>query len=226
MRRRIAQHMSASMATAPHVTTVFEVDLTRVMAHRTQLAAALKRDGQNITLSAYFVSACAKALAAVPEVNSTFHEDALVIHRDLNIGVATALGNEGLIVPVLFRVQDMSVTGIARRLNQLVAAARAGKLAPEDVRGGTFTISNHGVSGSLLATPIIINQPQVAILGIGKAERRLTIDSVDGADVFKVRTKCYLTLTIDHRALDAFQANAFLTHMVNTLQSWPESTPS
>ena len=220
MRRRIADHMRASMSVAPHVTTVFEADLTKVIAHRTALAGNAQRDGVHLTLSAYFVAASAKALQAVPEVNSTFHEDALELHSDCNIGIATALGNEGLIVPVIPRVQDMSLFGIARILNQRVNAARAGKLSPDDVRGGTFTISNHGVSGSILATPIIINQPQVAILGVGKAERRLTIDSVDGADAFKVRTKCYITLTIDHRALDAFQANAFLTHLVGTLENW------
>jgi 2-oxoglutarate dehydrogenase E2 component (dihydrolipoamide succinyltransferase) len=178
--------------------------------------------GVPLTLSAYFISACVKALQAVPDANATFHADALEIHRDLNIGIATALNNDGLIVPVLARAQDLSLSGIARKLNKLVIAARTGKLSPEQVRGGTFTISNHGVSGSILAAPIIINQPQVAILGVGKSERRLTIESVDGADVFKVRTKCYLTLTIDHRALDAFQANDFLTRMVAVLENWSD----
>ena len=110
--------------------------------------------------------------------------------------------------------------GVALKLGQLVAAARAGKLAPEDVRGGTFTISNHGVGGSLLAAPIIINQPQVAILGIGKVERRVCVVEEDGLESIGVRSMCYLTLTIDHRALDAFQANAFLSQIVGTLEQW------
>jgi 2-oxoglutarate dehydrogenase E2 component (dihydrolipoamide succinyltransferase) len=111
---------------------------------------------------------------------------------------------------------------VAARLGQLVGAARAGRLAPQDVRGGTFTISNHGVGGSLLAAPIVINQPQVAILGVGKVERRVcVVDSPDG-EAIGVRTLCYLTLTIDHRAIDAFQANGFLEHVVKTLESWSE----
>src|SRR6202023_4316722 len=131
------------------------------------------------------------------------------------------LGVEGLIVPVLHRAQELNLFGVAWRLGQWVAAARAGKLAPSDVRGGTFTISNHGVGGSLLAAPIVINQPQVAILGVGKVERRVRAVQVEGAEAISVRSMCYLTLTIDHRALDAFQANAFLSLVVNTLEQWP-----
>jgi 2-oxoglutarate dehydrogenase E2 component (dihydrolipoamide succinyltransferase) len=220
VRRRVAEHMARSLALSPHVTTLFEADLTRVLAHRSCNAAAFERQGVRLTLTAYFVAACARALCAHPVVNATFHEDALELHADANIGVGTALGNEGLIVPVIHRAQGQDLLGIARRLGQLVTAARSGKLAPEEVRGGTFTISNHGVGGSLLAAPIIINQPQVAILGIGKVERRVVALEAQGGEAIGVRSKCYLTLTIDHRALDAFQANAFLTHIVNTLEQW------
>ena len=111
---------------------------------------------------------------------------------------------------------------IARRLADRVAAARGNKLTPADVRGGTFTISNHGVSGSLLAAPIVINQPQVAILGVGKAERRVCVIEADGGEAIAIRTMAYLTLTLDHRAIDAFQANAFLGHVVRTLEQWPQ----
>lgn len=221
MRKRIAEHMVASMATAPHVTTVFEADLGRVLKHRKQHLAACEREGIKLTLTAYIVAACARALEANPEVNSSFHEDALEIHGDCNIGVGTALGNEGLIVPVIHRAQSMDLRSIARRLGELVAAARERRLAPEDVRGGTFTISNHGVSGSILAAPIVISQPQVAILGVGKVERRVVVDEVDDEEVFRIRSMCYLTLTIDHRALDGFQANTFLSSVVGTLESWP-----
>jgi 2-oxoglutarate dehydrogenase E2 component (dihydrolipoamide succinyltransferase) len=222
IRRRVAEHMARSLAQAPHVTTVFEADLTRVQAHRARHASEFERRGVRLTLTAYFVVACARALHAYPVVNATFHEDALELHPDANIGVGTALGNEGLIVPVLHRAQSLDLFAIARRLGELVAAARAGKLAPEDVRGGTFTISNHGVGGSLLAAPIVINQPQVAILGIGKVERRVCVLEVQGAEVLGVRSMCYLTLTLDHRALDAFQANAYLKHVVSTLEQWPQ----
>jgi 2-oxoglutarate dehydrogenase E2 component (dihydrolipoamide succinyltransferase) len=222
VRRRVAEHMAQSLAQAPHVTTLFEADLSRVQAHRALHAAEYERQGTRLTLTAYFIAACARALIAHPSVNATFHEDALELHTDANVGVGTALGNEGLIVPVIHRAQGLTLLEIARRLGQLVTAARAGKLAPQEVRGGTFTISNHGVGGSLLAAPIVINQPQVAILGVGKVERRVCVLDSQGAEAIGIRTMCYLTLTIDHRALDAFQANAFLEHVVKTLEQWTD----
>jgi 2-oxoglutarate dehydrogenase E2 component (dihydrolipoamide succinyltransferase) len=221
IRKRVAEHMARSLIDAPHVTTLFEADLTRVLAHRARHAADYQSRGARLTLTAYFVSACVHALRAHREVNATFHADALEIHADINIGVGTALGNQGLIVPVIHRAQELNLFGIAQRLGQVVQAARAGKLVAEDVRGGTFTISNHGVGGSLLATPIVINQPQVAILGVGKVQRRVCAVEFDGAESISVRSMCYLTLTIDHRALDAFQANAFLNLVVATLEQWP-----
>jgi 2-oxoglutarate dehydrogenase E2 component (dihydrolipoamide succinyltransferase) len=220
IRRRIAEHMVHSMATAPHVTTLFEVDLTRVAAHRERHKQDFGARGAKLTYTAYFVAAAVKGLQAVPEVNSRWHDDALEIFADCNIGVGTALGNEGLIVPVLHRAQALDLFGIAHRLGETVDAARAGKLSPEAVRGGTFTISNHGVSGSLLAAPIVINQPQVAIMGVGKLEKRVVVEEIDGADAIRVKPMCYLTLTLDHRALDAFQANAFLTKVIETLEGW------
>jgi 2-oxoglutarate dehydrogenase E2 component (dihydrolipoamide succinyltransferase) len=225
IRRRVAEHMARSLMEAPHVTTLFEADLTRVLAHRARHAAEFESRGARLTLTAYFVSACVQALRAHGEVNATFHPDALELHGDVNIGVGTALGNKGLIVPVIHRAQGLNLFGMAQRLGQLVEAARAGRLSPEDVRGGTFTISNHGVGGSLLAAPIVINQPQVAILGVGKVERRVCAVEVDGVEAISVRSMCYLTLTIDHRALDAFQANAFLSSVVATLEQWPADEP-
>ena len=221
IRRRVAEHMARSLAEAPHVTTLFEADLTRVLAHRARHAAEYQSRGARLTLTAYFISACVQALREHPQVNATYHADALELHGDVNIGVGTALGNEGLIVPVIHRAQALTLFDVSQRLDQLVSAARAGKLRPEEVRGGTFTLSNHGVGGSLLAAPIVINQPQVAILGIGKVERRVCAVEVDGVEAISVRSMCYLTLTIDHRALDAFQANAFLSGVVNALQHWP-----
>jgi 2-oxoglutarate dehydrogenase E2 component (dihydrolipoamide succinyltransferase) len=222
IRRRVAEHMVRSLAQSPHVTTLFEADLTRVQAHRARYAAEYERQGTRLTLTAYFVAACARALIANPSVNATYHEDALELHSDANIGVGTALGNEGLIVPVIHAAQKLELPEIALTLGRVVSAARAGKLTPQDVRGGTFTISNHGVSGSLLAAPIVINQPQVAILGVGKVERRVCVVESGGAESIGIRTRCYLTLTIDHRALDAFQANAFLAQVVASLEQWGE----
>jgi 2-oxoglutarate dehydrogenase E2 component (dihydrolipoamide succinyltransferase) len=221
IRRRVAEHMVRSLNEAPHVTTLFEADLTRVLAHRATHAADFEKRGARLTLTVYFVSACGRALRAHPEVNATFTAEALNLHRDVNIGVGTALGSKGLIVPVIHGVPELSLFGTAQKLGAAVEAARAGKLAPADVRGGTFTISNHGVGGSLLAAPIVINQPQVAILGVGKVERRVCVLGVGGGESIGIRSMCYLTLSIDHRALDAFQANAFLSTVVETLQEWP-----
>jgi 2-oxoglutarate dehydrogenase E2 component (dihydrolipoamide succinyltransferase) len=223
IRRRIAEHMARSLAEAPHVTTLFEADLTRVLRHRSLHAKDYASRGARLTLTAYFLRACVKALRAIPEVNATFGADAMELHSDVNIGVGTALGNKGLIVPVIHCAQALNLFQIAQRLNTLVEAARAGRLAPQDVRGGTFTISNHGVGGSLLAAPIVINQPQVAILGVGKVQRRVCVIEQDGNESIAVRSMCYLTLSIDHRALDAFQANAFLSLIVATLEQWPDT---
>jgi 2-oxoglutarate dehydrogenase E2 component (dihydrolipoamide succinyltransferase) len=223
MRKRIARHMVESVQTAPHVTSVFEADLTAVMAHREAHRADYAAKGVHLTFTAYFVRATVDALAAVPEANSRWHEDALEIFEDRNIGVAVALegGGGGLIVPVLHRAQELDLFATAEQLQDLTARARGGKLDPKDVRSGTITISNHGVSGSLLAAPIVINQPQSAILGVGKLLHRPVVR--DGAVV--PRPMVYVTLTIDHRALDGFQANAFLTVWVGTIESWALRTP-
>jgi 2-oxoglutarate dehydrogenase E2 component (dihydrolipoamide succinyltransferase) len=223
MRRRVAEHMVRSLSDAPHVTTLFEADLSRVLKHRALHAKDYESRGARLTLTAYFISACVRALRAHPEVNATFRQDATELHGDVNIGVGTALGDKGLIVPVIHRAQHLNLFEIARRLQKAVESARAGKLTPQDVRGGTFTISNHGVGGSLLAAPIVINQPQVAILGVGKLQRRVCVIDVEGSESIAVRSMCYLTLTIDHRALDAFQANAFLALVVKTLEQWPDT---
>jgi 2-oxoglutarate dehydrogenase E2 component (dihydrolipoamide succinyltransferase) len=223
IRRRVADHMVRSLVEAPHVTTLFEADLTRVLKHRALHAKNFESRGARLTLTAYFISACVRALRAHPEVNATFQPEGMELHSDVNIGVGTALGDNGLIVPVLHRAQDLSFFDVAQRLTRSVEAARAGKLAPQDVRGGTFTISNHGVGGSLLAAPIVINQPQVAILGAGKVQRRVCVIESEGNESIAVRSMCYLTLTIDHRALDAFQANAFLGTVVATLENWPDT---
>lgn len=223
MRRRIADHMVQSLLhTAPHVTSVFEADLSRIIAHRAAHKAAFAAKGVKLTLSAYFVAASAAAIAAVPEVNARFHPDGLEIFPDANIGIGTALGDKGLIVPVIQRAQTLNLFGIAERLQTLTEKARTGTLAPEDVRGGTFTISNHGVSGSLVATPIIINQPQSAILGVGKVEKRVCVVTIDGHDTIQIRQKAFVSLTIDHRALDGYQTNSFLSKLVATIETWPD----
>ena len=219
MRKRIAQHMVESLLrTAPHVTSVFEADLSAALAHREEHKRDFAEHGARLTITAYIVAAAAKALQAVPEVNARWHEDSLEIYEDINIGVGTALEDRGLIVPVIRRAQLLDLFGIATRLDTLTRKAREGALAPEDVRGGTFTISNHGVGGSLVAAPIVINQPQVAILGVGRVQKRAVVVEEGGQDRIVVRPMAYVTLSIDHRALDAFQTNRFLTALVEALE--------
>ena len=221
MRKRIAESMVASlMHTAPHVTSVFEADLSAVMRHRAANKEIFAKAGSALTLTAYFVAASVAAIQKVPRVNSRWFDEHLEIFRHINIGIGTALGDQGLIVPVLNHVQNMNLSAIAAGLSDLIGRARENKLKPEDVRGGTFTISNHGVSGSLIATPIIINQPQSAILGVGKIEKRIKIREVNGEDTMVIRPMCYVSLTIDHRVVDAYQTNAFLTELVSTLENW------
>jgi 2-oxoglutarate dehydrogenase E2 component (dihydrolipoamide succinyltransferase) len=222
IRKRIAEHMVQSLLhTAPHVTTVFEADLTAVLDHRQRNKDDFARRGVPLTLTAYFLRAAAAAIRAVPEANSRWTDTALEIFDFVNIGVATAL-DTGLVVPVLRDVQSRNLFETAQGLEELVSRAREGRLSPADVRGGTFTISNHGVSGSVVATPIIINQPQAAILGVGKLEKRPVVVSEDGEDRIVVRPRCYVTLTIDHRVMDGHQANRFL----QTFVEWLATSPS
>jgi 2-oxoglutarate dehydrogenase E2 component (dihydrolipoamide succinyltransferase) len=219
VRKRIADHMVQSLLqTAPHVTTVFEADMSAVIAHRAAHRTDFETRGAPLTFTAYFLSAAAAAIHEVPEANSRWTDSALEIYDTINIGVATAIEGTGLVVPVLRDVGSKELFEIARGLNDLVTAARSGRLQPVDVRGGTFTISNHGVSGSLLAAPIVINQPQSAILGVGKLEKRLTVGADDEVIV---RPRCYVTLTIDHRVMDGHQANRFLQVFVKTVETWP-----
>jgi 2-oxoglutarate dehydrogenase E2 component (dihydrolipoamide succinyltransferase) len=221
MRRRIAEHMAHSVAVAPHVTAVFEADLSAIIADRAAKKAGFATQGVNLTFTAYFVQACVEAMKVAPTVNSRWHEEHLEVFSSMNIGIGTALGDQGLIVPVIHEAQSLSLLGIAQRLQEVTQRARANRLAPEDVRGGTFTISNHGVSGSLVATPIIINQPQSAILGIGKLEKRVVVREVGGSDAMLIRPMCYVSLTIDHRVIDGAQTNAWLTRFVEVLENWP-----
>jgi 2-oxoglutarate dehydrogenase E2 component (dihydrolipoamide succinyltransferase) len=221
VRKRVAEHMVRSLLhTAPHVTTVFEVDMTSVLAHRLQHRDEFARRGAPLTLTAYFLQATVDAIRAVPEANSRWTDTALEVFESIHIGVGTALEEGGLVVPVLRDVQSRDLFATAQGLNDLVTRAREGRLVPADVRGGTFTISNHGVSGSLVATPIIINQPQSAILGVGKLEKRPVVVEEDGVDRVVIRPRCYVTLTIDHRVMDGHQANHFLQTFVARLTRW------
>ncbi|HET9639674.1 MAG TPA: 2-oxo acid dehydrogenase subunit E2 [Allosphingosinicella sp.] len=221
MRLKIAENMLASVTRAPHVTAMFEADFSAIIAHRDRHKEAFARKGAKLTYTAYLVAAAAEAMKVAPAINSRWHDDRLEIFDDINIGVGTALGEKGLIVPVLRKVQTLSLKGIAAGLDELIEKARREQLSGKDVSGGTFTISNHGVSGSLFAAPIIINQPQSAILGVGKLEKRVVVREVGGADAIQIRPMAYVSLTIDHRVVDGHQTNAWLTRFVELLEGWP-----
>ncbi|WP_106639836.1 dihydrolipoamide acetyltransferase family protein [Allosphingosinicella vermicomposti] len=221
MRLRIAENMLNSVTQAPHVTAMFEADFSAIMAHRARHKDAFAKAGVKLTYTAYLVAAAAEAMKVAPAINSRWHDDRLEIYDDINIGVGTALGSKGLIVPVLRKIQTLSLQGVAAGLDALVEKARAEKLSSQDVKGGTFTISNHGVSGSLFASPIIINQPQSAILGVGKLEKRVVVREVGGVDTIQIRPMAYVSLTIDHRVVDGHQTNGWLSRFVEVLETWP-----
>ncbi len=219
-RKRIAEHMVMSKRTSPHVTTVMEADLSNVIAHRNVNKDAFIRDGARLTFTVYFVAAVAQALKAYPMVNSSWGDEGIQLHREINIGMATDLGEDGLIVPVIKRADELSLLGISRTVLDLAERARQKKLAPADVKDGSFSITNHGVSGSLFAAPII-NQPQCAILGVGAIQKRVVVVTDEaGNDAMGIRPMVYLSLTFDHRILDGAGADHFLAKVVEILESW------
>lgn len=220
MRKIIAEHMQHSVQTAPHVTSVFDLDMTAIINHRQAHKQAYANQGTKLTFTAYFVAAAVQAIKHQPKVNSQFYEDGLEVFKHVNLGFGTALGDDGLIVPVIHQCQNLNLQQIAEQLTTLTEKARNNQLSQKDVQGGTFTISNHGVSGSLVATPIIINQPQSAILGLGKMEKRVVVEEHNGQDMMVIKPMCYVSLTIDHRALDAYQTNDFLSHFKAVIENW------
>jgi pyruvate/2-oxoglutarate dehydrogenase complex dihydrolipoamide acyltransferase (E2) component len=171
--------------------------------------------GINLTFTAYFVAAIAESLRKHPMVNSSWADEGVLLHRDVNIGMAVAI-DDGLIVPVIKHADEKSLAGLARDVNDLANRARSGQLSPDDIQGGTFTITNHGVSGSLFATPII-NQPQTGILGVGAMQKRVVVLE---NDAMAIRPMIYITLTFDHRILDGAAADFFVAEIKNILENW------
>jgi len=221
-RKQIAARMVDSVLSSPHVLTVMEVDMSRVLAHRKANKAKFAADGVNLTLTAYFVSALAKALSNHKVINATWTDEGLFTYTDVNIGMAVALGEGGLIVPVIKQVQNLSLKGIASQVNNLAERARNKKLSPDDVRGGTFTLTNHGTAGSLFAMPII-NQPQLGILGTGAMQKRaVVITDENGNDSIAIRPMVYLSLVFDHRAIDGESGDNFLMEVKKTLENWTD----
>ena len=219
MRLTIAENMVRAVTDQPHVTAVFEADFSAVAAHKAAMAAK----GVKLSYTAYIVKAAAEAMAVAPAINGRWEKDRIAVSPTIDIGVGTALGEKGLVVPVVKDAGELGLEQIGARLEDLTKRAREGRLERSDVSGGSFTISNHGVSGSLLAAPIILHQGQSAILGVGKLEKRVVVREVGGEDAILVRPMAYVTLTIDHRVVDGHQTNAWLTRFVEILENWPRS---
>jgi pyruvate/2-oxoglutarate dehydrogenase complex dihydrolipoamide acyltransferase (E2) component len=220
IRRAIARHMLESKQTSPHVLTVMEADLSRVIAHRAANKDAFARDGVNLTFTAYFMQAIVAGLKAYPIANSSWSDEGIRLHKAIHLGMAASLGEDGLIVPVVKNADGLSLLGMARAVNDLANRARARKLAPDEVKGGTFTLTNHGISGSLFAFPVI-NQPQCGILGIGALQKRVVVITDElGRDSIAIRAMVYLSFVFDHRILDGASADSFLAKVKETLENW------
>lgn len=218
MRQRIAEHMLASKRVSPHVYSMDEVDMTRIADVREKSKAEFeKRNEIKLTFMPFFVRACIEALRAFPTVNVSVDGTNIIFHREINIGIAVAL-DWGLIVPVIKNAEEKNFLGLQRSINDLAERARSKKLKPEEVQEGTFAITNPGVFGGLMGLPVI-NQPNVAILGIGSIQKRPVVIN----DAIAIRSMCYLTLSYDHRVVDGAISHQFLAKVRETLENWNES---
>jgi len=219
MRKKIAEHMLLSRRTSAHVSTVYEIDMTKIAKLREENRNAfLERTGTKLSFMPFIFKAVTDAIRKFPIFNSQVSGDQIVYKRDVNLGMAVAL-DWGLIVPVIKRADDLSISGLARSANDLADRARTKQLKPDEVAGGTFTITNPGVFGGLFGTPII-NQPQVAILGVGKIEKRARVlTSADGEDYIAIRQMAYFALSFDHRIIDGSDAEKFLAYIKERLES-------
>ncbi len=219
MRKKIAEHMVLSRRTSAHVTTVYEIDMTRIARLRDQHRDAFyERTGTKLTFMPFIFEAVNKGLRKFPIFNAQVNGEQIIYKQDINLGMAVAL-DWGLIVPVIKRADDLSISGLARAANDLADRARTKQLKPDEVTGGTFTITNPGVFGGLFGTPII-NQPQLAILGVGKIEKRAKVmTSPDGDDFIGIRWMAYFALSFDHRVIDGADAERFLAFVKEQLEA-------
>lgn len=219
MRRIIAERLTQTAQAVPLVSTVFEVDLSAVLAHRDAHKAEFAAQGVRLTLTAYFALASVAALRAVPALNSEWRPDGIWLHRAAHLGIAVAL-DPGLIVPVIRHAESLNLLGMARAVTSAAERARAGQLAPDDTQGSTFTLTNHGTGGSLFAQPII-NAPNAGILGVGMVEKRVkVVTDAQGRESLAVRPCAYVSLTFDHRLADGAEGDGFLACVKATLEGW------
>ena len=220
VRKIIADHMVLSKKVSPHVTSVIEVDVTRLVNWRKKVKDQFfKQEGINLTYMPAITEATAKALKAYPLVNSSVDGYNIILKKPINIGIAVSLNDGNLIVPVIHDADKLNLSGLASQIDTLAAKARENKLAPDSIQGGTFTITNFGTFKSLFGTPII-NQPQVAILAVGYIEKKPAVVETPEGDTIAIRHKMYLSLSYDHRIVDGALAGAFLRSIADELENW------
>jgi 2-oxoglutarate dehydrogenase E2 component (dihydrolipoamide succinyltransferase) len=220
MRKLIAKHMVDSVQTSPHVTSFSEADVTNLVQWRNNNKAAFeKREGTKLTFTPLIVECLVAAMKKFPLINSSLDGDKIIIKKDFNIGMATALPNGNLIVPVIKGADQLNLVGLSKSINNLADAARNNKLKPDDTQNGTFTFTNVGTFGSLMGTPII-NQPQVAIIAVGAIKKRVAVIETPSGDSMAIRHMMYLSLSYDHRIIDGSIGASFLTEVANQLEAW------
>ena len=220
MRKLIAKHMVDSVQTSPHVTSFSEADVTNLVQWRNNNKAAFeKREGTKLTFTPLIVECLVAAMKKFPLINSSLDGDKIIIKKDFNIGMATALPNGNLIVPVIKGADQLNLVGLSKSINSLADAARNNKLKPDDTQNGTFTFTNVGTFGSLMGTPII-NQPQVAIIAVGAIKKRVAVIETPSGDSMAIRHMMYLSLSYDHRIIDGSVGASFLTEVANQLEAW------
>jgi 2-oxoglutarate dehydrogenase E2 component (dihydrolipoamide succinyltransferase) len=221
MRRLIADHMVRSVHTSPHVTSISEADVTHLVHWRDKVKKDFeKRENTKLTFTPLFIEAVVRCIKKYPLINSSVDGDRIILKKDINIGMATALPSGNLIVPVIRNADQLNLTGLARQVNMLADNARQNKLRPEDTQGGTFTLTNVGTFGSLLGTPII-NQPQVAILAVGAIKKRPVVLETPEGDAIVIRHMMYLSLSYDHRIIDGSLGATFCSAVARELENFP-----
>jgi 2-oxoglutarate dehydrogenase E2 component (dihydrolipoamide succinyltransferase) len=223
MRRLIADHMVKSKQTSAHVTSFTEADVTNLVLWRERVKEKfLKQEGTKITFTPLFIEAIVRCIKKFPLMNSSLDTDKIIIKKDINIGMATALPTGNLIVPVIKNADELNLVGLAKQVNNMADNARNGKLKPEDTQGGTFTLTNVGSFGSLMGTPII-NQPQVAILAVGAIKKRPVVIETAQGDSIAIRHMMYLSMSYDHRIIDGSLGATFLTAVARELEHFDQT---
>jgi 2-oxoglutarate dehydrogenase E2 component (dihydrolipoamide succinyltransferase) len=220
MRKLIADHMVMSKHVSPHVTSFVEADMTNIVNWRNKNKKAFQeRYGEKITYTPIFVEAVIKAIKDYPGVNASIDGTQIILRKDINIGMAAALPTGNLIVPVIKNADFQSLAGLAKSVNDLAGRARANKLKPDDIQGGTFTLTNVGTFGNVMGTPII-NQPQVAILAVGAIRKMPAVLETEYGDIIAIRQKMFLSLSYDHRVVDGMLGGSFLRRVADYMEAW------